>query len=148
MLPYATNLLQGCSWTRAVRRRPSSKSEPPRRLGLVDLGRMSMRESDCLLEATTTRDCVDCRDPPWREGSRPTSDRSGGRRSYAPSDRRRFVLAEIDARYVLRMLTARAATNPTVRNDASDSSSMRLLMRTLSGMASVGLKALAFVNET
>jgi hypothetical protein len=51
-------------------------------------------------------------------------------------------------RYMLRMLTARAATSPTVRNDAIDSTSIRLLMRTLSGMASVGLNALAFVNET
>jgi hypothetical protein len=35
-----------------------------------------------------------------------------------------------------------------VRNDAIDSISIRLLMRTLSGMASVGLNVLAFVNET
>jgi hypothetical protein len=49
---------------------------------------------------------------------------------------------------MLRMLTARAATSPTVRNDAIDSISIRLLMRTLSGIASVGLNALAFVNET
>jgi hypothetical protein len=54
----------------------------------------------------------------------------------------------IFARYMLRMLTARAATSPTVRNDAIDSISIRVLMRTLSGMASVGLNALAFVNAT
>jgi hypothetical protein len=37
---------------------------------------------------------------------------------------------------MLRMLTARAATSPTVRNDAIDSISIRLLMRTLSGSTS------------
>lgn len=52
------------------------------------------------------------------------------------------------ARYMLRMFTARAATSPTVRKDAIDSISIRLLMRTLSGIASVGLNALALVNAT
>jgi hypothetical protein len=48
--------------------------------------------------------------------------------------------------YILRMFTARAATMPTVRKDAIVWTSISVLMRTLSGIASVGLKALAFVN--
>ena len=54
----------------------------------------------------------------------------------------------VSLRYMLRMFTARAATTPTVRNDAIAWISIRVLMRTLSGIASVGLKALAFVNAT
>lgn len=57
-------------------------------------------------------------------------------------------LTRANARYMLRMLTARAATSPTVRNDAIDSVSIKVLMRTVSGIASVGLNALAFVNAT
>jgi hypothetical protein len=49
---------------------------------------------------------------------------------------------------MLRMLTARAATTPTVKNDAIDSIGIKVLMRTVSGIASVGLNALAFVNAT
>ena len=57
----------------------------------------------------------------------------------SPSPSRRSLLPKV--RYVLRMLTALAATSPTVRNDAIDSISIRVLMRTLSGIASVAERA-------
>jgi hypothetical protein len=47
-----------------------------------------------------------------------------------------------------RMLSARAATNPTARSDVIDAISIRHLMGSLSGIASVGLNAVAFVNAT
>ena len=79
----------------------------------------------------------------------PRASSDGETRRERRSNRSRvlFILRPA-ASYMLRMLTARAATTPTVRNDAIDSSSIRVLMRTLSGMASVGLNALAFVNAT
>jgi hypothetical protein len=77
----------------------------------------------------------------------PRSRTGGGGARGDPTARVSVSLAARGS-YILRMLTARAATTPTVRNDAIDSSNIRVLMRTLSGMASVGLNALAFVNAT
>jgi len=48
----------------------------------------------------------------------------------------------------LRVLTARPARSATVSRDASACSSISSLVRRVSGMASVGLKAVAFVNDT
>ena len=48
----------------------------------------------------------------------------------------------------LKMLTARAVTSSTVMHEIADSESMSSLAQRLSGIASVGLKAIEFVNET
>jgi hypothetical protein len=48
----------------------------------------------------------------------------------------------------LRMFTARAAASSTVMPDVADSASIISFARVVSGMASVGLKAIEFVNET
>ncbi|HYZ88661.1 MAG TPA: low temperature requirement protein A, partial [Myxococcales bacterium] len=53
----------------------------------------------------------------------------------------------LDGRY-LKMLTARAATSSTTRTEIADSNSMRSFAQRLSGIASVGLNAIEFVNET
>jgi hypothetical protein len=47
-----------------------------------------------------------------------------------------------------KMLTARAATRPTVSNDANASTMNNNLARTLRGSVSVGENAVAFVNDT
>ena len=47
-----------------------------------------------------------------------------------------------------RMLTARPATSTTVITEIADSESINRLARLVSGIASVGLNAMAFVNET
>lgn len=47
-----------------------------------------------------------------------------------------------------KMLTARAATRRTVRQEMADSLSMSSLAQRLSGIASVGLKAIELVKET
>ena len=46
------------------------------------------------------------------------------------------------------MFTARAAASSTVMADEADSASIISFARVLSGIASVGLKAIEFVNET
>jgi hypothetical protein len=46
-----------------------------------------------------------------------------------------------------RMFTARAATNSTVVAEIADSASIIIFTRRVSGIASVGLKATALVNE-
>jgi hypothetical protein len=48
----------------------------------------------------------------------------------------------------LKMLTARAATSRTVSDEIDDSESIRSFARVVSGIASVGLNAIEFVNET
>lgn len=53
----------------------------------------------------------------------------------------------MNGRY-LKMFTARAVTSSTVRDEADDSASMSSFARRLSGIASVGLNAIEFVNET
>ena len=45
------------------------------------------------------------------------------------------------------MFTARAATNSTVVAEIADSVSIIIFARRVSGIASVGLKAIALVNE-
>jgi hypothetical protein len=45
------------------------------------------------------------------------------------------------------MFTARAATNSTVIADIADPVSIIIFMRRVSGIASVGLNAIALVNE-
>ena len=45
------------------------------------------------------------------------------------------------------MFTARAATNSTVVAQIADSASIIILMRLVSGIASVGLNAIASENE-
>ena len=45
------------------------------------------------------------------------------------------------------MFTARAATNSTVIAEIADSASIIILTRLVSGITSVGLNAMAFVNE-
>jgi hypothetical protein len=47
-----------------------------------------------------------------------------------------------------RMFTARAATNSTVVAEIADSASIIIFTRRVSGIASVGLNAMALVNET
>ena len=47
----------------------------------------------------------------------------------------------------LRMFTARAITNPTVTSDTADWVSMVILAHRVKGSVSVGLNAVAFVNE-
>ena len=46
------------------------------------------------------------------------------------------------------MFTARAATRSTVSAEVADSSSISTFARRLSGIASVGLKAIALVKAT
>ena len=46
------------------------------------------------------------------------------------------------------MLTARAATSRIVTEEIADSESISCFARRVSGIASVGLKAIEFVNET
>jgi hypothetical protein len=46
------------------------------------------------------------------------------------------------------MFTARAATRRTVSDETADSESMSIFARRVSGIASVGLNAIEFVNET
>jgi len=60
----------------------------------------------------------------------------------------RRLVASIAACAQLRMLTARAATTATVSSDATDWVAIRSFARGLSGMVSVGLKAVAFVRLT
>jgi hypothetical protein len=48
----------------------------------------------------------------------------------------------------LKMFTARAATRSTTRAESDDSNSIRSFAQRLSGIVSVGLKAIEFVNET
>src|SRR5205085_11295761 len=48
----------------------------------------------------------------------------------------------------LKMLTARAATRSTVIAEIADSESISSFAQRLSGIASVGLKAIELVNET
>ncbi len=50
--------------------------------------------------------------------------------------------------YVPRMLTARAATSAMVSSEASACVSMSVLAAGVSGSVSVGLKAVAFVDDT
>ncbi len=47
-----------------------------------------------------------------------------------------------------KMFTALAATSAKVISDTADSSSIKILARAVSGMVSVGEKAVALVNET
>ena len=47
----------------------------------------------------------------------------------------------------LRMFTARETTSATVNSDASDCTMKRILAHGVSGMVSVGLKAVALVND-
>lgn len=47
-----------------------------------------------------------------------------------------------------RMFTARAATRRIVIAESVDSAAIKVLAGRVSGMASVGLKAMAFVRET
>jgi hypothetical protein len=54
---------------------------------------------------------------------------------------------ESAARY-MRMFTARAATRSTVAAERVDSAAIKALAWRVSGMASVGLNAVAFVSET
>lgn len=51
-------------------------------------------------------------------------------------------------RHYLKMLTARAATSRIVIEEIADSESIRSFAQRVSGIASVGLKAIEFVNET
>ena len=60
--------------------------------------------------------------------------------------RRRRARPRAGRRYV-KMLTARAATSSTVTAEAADSASISAFARRLSGIASVGLNAIEFVNE-
>ena len=53
----------------------------------------------------------------------------------------------VGGRY-LRMLTALAATITASRRLATDSTSISIFAQRLSGIVSVGLNAVAFVNET
>ena len=46
------------------------------------------------------------------------------------------------------MLTERAATSSTVTADTADSVSINAFAQRVSGIASVGLKAIEFVNDT
>lgn len=46
------------------------------------------------------------------------------------------------------MFTARAAIRTTASNDTDDSTSISIFARGVSGIVSVGLNAVAFVNET
>ena len=46
------------------------------------------------------------------------------------------------------MFTARAATSSTVTAESADSESISIFARRVSGIASVGLNAIEFVNET
>jgi hypothetical protein len=46
------------------------------------------------------------------------------------------------------MFTARAATSRTVRTDSADSIIISSFAQRLSGIASVGLNAIALVNQT
>ena len=55
-------------------------------------------------------------------------------------------LGKLEPRH-FRMFTARPATITTVVMEASASSSMSALARDVSGIVSVGLKAVAFVND-
>lgn len=48
----------------------------------------------------------------------------------------------------LKMFTARAATSRIVTADTLDSDSIKSFAQRLSGIASVGLNAIEFVNET
>ena len=50
--------------------------------------------------------------------------------------------------YDPRMFTARAATSATVSREASACTSMSILAHGVSGIVSVGLKAVAFVDDT
>jgi hypothetical protein len=52
------------------------------------------------------------------------------------------------SRIYLKMFTARAATSRIVTAEIVDSASISSLARRLSGIASVGLNAIAFVNAT
>lgn len=58
----------------------------------------------------------------------------------------KLVSVRVDA--YLKMFTARAATSRMVIDDRADSVSMRNLAQRLSGIASVGLKAIELVKET
>jgi hypothetical protein len=49
---------------------------------------------------------------------------------------------------ILKVLTARAATRSTVSDGAVDSESISIFARRVRGIASVGEKAIEFVNET
>jgi hypothetical protein len=48
----------------------------------------------------------------------------------------------------LKMLTARAATSRTVTAETADSDNISIFARRVSGIVSVGLNAIEFVNET
>jgi hypothetical protein len=65
-------------------------------------------------------------------------------RAYRPGSAARTV-PTVNQR---RMLTARPATSTTVMTEIADSESISRLARLVSGIASVGLNAIAFVNET
>ena len=67
--------------------------------------------------------------------------------SAAHEDRRRGAGTGPPAAY-FKMLTARAATSPIVSSDTSDCTPISSLARGVSGIASVGLKAVADVSDT
>jgi len=60
----------------------------------------------------------------------------------------RWLSTDADARAHVRMFTARAATSSTVIADAADSIIIKTFAWRVSGIASVGLNAIALVNET
>ena len=57
-------------------------------------------------------------------------------------------MAHLTDRRYLKMLTARAATSSTVSDEIADSDSISSFAHRLSGIASVGLKAIELVKET
>ena len=67
--------------------------------------------------------------------------------AYRPANEKPRFGGASPFRAYLTMLTARAATSRTVTAEIADSQSIRSFARWLSGIASVGLKAIEFVNE-
>src|SRR6266496_699895 len=76
-------------------------------------------------------------------GSGPTLHRQGGKKRMELS--RRFAVRRSG---YLKPLTARAATRSTVSEETVDSESISIFAPRVSGIASVGEKAIEFVNET
>ncbi len=74
-----------------------------------------------------------------RIGGRPTADNVRGARCVA--------IGPAPAGGYLRMFTARLNTSPTVISDASDCTSISILAHVVMGIVSVGLNAVALVNE-
>jgi hypothetical protein len=93
-----------------------------------------------------------------RIGSNPTNRNRCRERGIAPFAQFQEMtrqLADGDSRLArravlayARMFTARAATNRTVTAESVDSAAMRALAGRVSGIASVGLKAIPFVRAT